>query len=100
MMGFILISRGPPKLEIMLNVLPVLIGRNPTAEICLADADVGTFQCIIDKEGDMLNVSDLCGGCGTLVNGVRITKSTLMPGDRLTVGKAEFLVRYDRGCGG
>lgn len=72
-----------------------MIGRNPTADVCLADAGVGEFQCIIERDDGRLSVADIGGGLGTSVNGHRITRAALMPGDRLRVGRSDFTVQYE-----
>jgi pSer/pThr/pTyr-binding forkhead associated (FHA) protein len=80
---------------ILLNDLPAMIGRNHTADVCLDDADTGDFQCIIEQDGGGLSVADLAGGFGTFVNGHRITRAALMPGDKLAVGRSDFTVQYE-----
>lgn len=79
---------------IVLNDLPVMIGRNHAADVCLDDAGTGEFQCIIEQDDDGLSIADIAGGLGTFVNGRRITKTALLPGDRLGVGKSDFTVQY------
>jgi pSer/pThr/pTyr-binding forkhead associated (FHA) protein len=80
---------------IVLNDLPAIIGRNRTADVCLDDADTGEFQCIIEQDDGGLSVADIAGGLGTFVNGHRITRAALMPGDRLDVGRSNFTVQYE-----
>lgn len=77
--------------EIVLNDLPVVIGRNNAADVCVDDA--GEFHCIIEEEDNRLSVANITGG--TFVNGDRITRATLMPGDRLGVGRSNFTVHYE-----
>ena len=72
-----------------------MIGRNQTADVCLDDADMGEFQCIIEQHGGRLSVADVAGGVGTFVNGHRITRAALMPGDMLGVGRTTFTVEYE-----
>ena len=81
--------------EIVLNDLPAMIGRNHTADICLDDADTGEFQCIIEQDDGGLSVADIAGGLGTFVNSHRITRTALMPGDRLRVGRSDFTVQCE-----
>jgi pSer/pThr/pTyr-binding forkhead associated (FHA) protein len=81
--------------EIVLNDFPAIIGRSDTADVCLSDADTGDFQCIIEQDDGELSVSDIAGGFGTFVNGDRITRTALMPGDRLRVGRSDFTVQYE-----
>jgi pSer/pThr/pTyr-binding forkhead associated (FHA) protein len=81
--------------EIVLNDLPVMIGRNNTADVRLDDADTGEFHCIIEQDDSRLSVADITGGVGTFVNGHRIKRAALMPGDRLGVGRSNFTVHYE-----
>ena len=81
--------------EIVLNDLPAMIGRSHTADVCLDDAGTGEFQCIIEQDDGRLSVADIAGGLGTFVNGNRITRAALMPGDRLGVGRSTFTVQYE-----
>jgi pSer/pThr/pTyr-binding forkhead associated (FHA) protein len=81
--------------EIAIKEFPAMIGRDPSAEINIKDDSwVGHFQCILDKEGDHVRVLDLGTRVGTFVNGRRVQRAVLMPGDTLTVGKTDFTVLY------
>lgn len=88
---------NPVRGRIVLSDLPAMIGRSQTADVVLDDSGVDEFQLMIDLDEGTLKVADLTGGRGTSVNGIRVRKSRLMPGDRLTVGKSDFLVQYQRG---
>ena len=52
--------------EIVLNDLPAMIGRNRTADVCLDDAGVGEFQCIIERDDGWSPISIATGGRGFL----------------------------------
>jgi pSer/pThr/pTyr-binding forkhead associated (FHA) protein len=84
-----------PQRIIAVEELPALIGRDISAEVCLNDSWVGHYQCILEREGRALMVLDLGTRTGTFVNGKRVKKARIMPGDRLTVGRSEFLVSYE-----
>jgi hypothetical protein len=91
-----LISAEVPQRTFVLSDLPAMIGRNPTAQVRLEAVEVGQFQCIIDQDAGKLNVWDIWGGLGVFINGIRVTKASLVPGDRLTVGRTDFFVQYER----
>jgi pSer/pThr/pTyr-binding forkhead associated (FHA) protein len=91
-----LISANAPHCTFVLDDLPAMIGRNRTAEVPVDDAELGEFQSMIEQDRGRLMVEDIAGGLGTFVNGVRIRKIPLKPGDTLRVGNAEFLVKYER----
>ena len=96
MMKVELVSAGPPERRIVLDSLPAMIGRDDSADICLGDSWVGWYQCILDDDDGPLRVLDLGTKTGTFVNGTHIRTATLMPGDRLTVGRTTLLVRCER----
>jgi pSer/pThr/pTyr-binding forkhead associated (FHA) protein len=86
-----------PFRRIVLETLPAMIGRDASAEVSVDDSFVGHYQGIVDKEGDLLRILDLGSRTGTFVNGRRVRHAAeLMPGDRLTVGRTTFVVRYER----
>ena len=85
-----------PKTRIVLDRLPVVIGRNPEADIRLDDRWVSRVHCEISEINGTLLVRDLDSSNGTLVNGQYVKEAHLLPGDRLTVGLSSFEVQYRR----
>lgn len=96
-MKAIFVSVGPPESRIVLTELPAMIGRDARSEIHSKDSWVANAQCIIDEDGGRLRVVDLGSKNGTFVNGSRVRKADLMPGDTLTVGRTDFRVHYEPG---
>ena len=84
------------KPAIVLSQLPATIGRQARAAVRIEDSLVSPFQCVIDAHDDLLTVMDLGSVAGTFVNGVRVMLATLMPGDRITLGRTDYLVQYAR----
>jgi pSer/pThr/pTyr-binding forkhead associated (FHA) protein len=81
---------------IVLDQLPVIVGIDAGADVCLDDSSVGHYQCMIDDSDGVLMVWDLGTKLGTTINGVRISqKAPLMSGDELGIGRHRFMVRYD-----
>ena len=91
-----LISIDPlfPKLKVVLDKLPVVIGRGPDVGLRLEDRWISRIHCEIDEITGTLIVRDLGSKNGTLVNGEHIRSAPLMPEDRLTVGMTSFQVQY------
>ena len=89
-----LTNTDDPKHKIVLSRLPAMLGQDEYAEVRVEDSWVGRYQCIIDREGDRLTVLDLGSKNGTFIDGMRIRRSHLMPGDTLTLGRTNFLVEY------
>jgi pSer/pThr/pTyr-binding forkhead associated (FHA) protein len=84
------------KPRMVLDRLPVVIGRNPEADVRLDDRWVSRVHTEISEINGTLVVRDLDSRNGTLVNGQYIKEAHLLPGDRLTVGLTSFEVQYKR----
>ena len=90
-----LISTGNQQEKIVFDKLPVIIGLAAAADARLQDFWPDRCQCMIDQEGDTLQVLDLGTRTGIWVNDVRVKRAELSPGDRLTAGRTTLLVRYE-----
>ncbi len=78
----------------MITKFPVILTRSSRIGGPAAAGVVSPLHCEIDDRNGLLVVEDLNSRHGTFVNGVRIRKAYLWPGDKLTVGLASFAVRY------
>ena len=75
---------------------PLCVGRAPHCEVVLPDPAVSRQHARLRWEGADLIVEDLASSRGTYVNGVRIERSALRPGDVLRFGlQAEYAVERD-----
>jgi hypothetical protein len=80
------------QVKIDLNELPVIIGRDPTADIPLDDLTLPPFQCMIDEGADGVAVLwNLQNDFPLYVNGHLVTKANLLSGDILTIGQSRFV---------
>jgi pSer/pThr/pTyr-binding forkhead associated (FHA) protein len=68
------------------------IGRAPRADFIVDAALVSRVHCQLSAGAAELEVVDLESTNGTFVNGERIARATLRNGDKLGVGKVEFLI--------
>ena len=68
------------------------MGRSPGAEFIVDAALVSRLHCRLTAGATELQVFDLESTNGTFVNGSRVTEASLKPGDRLGVGRVEFVV--------
>ena len=84
------------KRTFVLDKLPVTIGQGPDAVVHLDDQWVSRRHCEIHAVKGTLVVRDLGSMLGTFVNGLNVTTAALMPGDKLTIGVASFVVDYER----
>ncbi|HLA83892.1 MAG TPA: FHA domain-containing protein [Thermoguttaceae bacterium] len=85
-------QRKPP---IVLDQFPVILGLDPSADVCLDDSSVGHYQCMIDDSDGVLMVWDLGTRTGTTINGARVSqKAVLNSGDELGIGRSRFVAQY------
>lgn len=64
----------------------IRIGRLSTASLVLEDASVARMHALVQVTGAEVVLHDLGSTGGTRVNGTRVTRATLRPGDRFQVG--------------
>jgi hypothetical protein len=84
-----------PEQGVTVHKLPVTIGRGSDTTVRVDDPYTSRRHCEINRLNGALVVRDLNTTNGTFVNGLRITESHILPGDRLTVGETRFLVHYE-----
>jgi DNA segregation ATPase FtsK/SpoIIIE, S-DNA-T family len=68
------------------------IGRSAGAELILDAALVSRIHCRLEANDETLEVVDLDSTNGVYVNGERVMRAHLIPGDRLKVGRVELEV--------
>jgi pSer/pThr/pTyr-binding forkhead associated (FHA) protein len=68
------------------------IGRATNADLVLDAALVSRVHCRLEANDETLEVVDLDSTNGTYVNGERVFRAHLIPGDRLRVGRVELAV--------
>ena len=83
----IAISFGP---DIPLDRRWTLIGRHPECDVLLDSLRVSRRHCIITAESDAVVVRDLGSMNGTWVNGRRVARSRLRPGDEVSIAHMRY----------
>ena len=68
------------------------IGRTTGAEFIVDAAMISRLHCQLTAGATELEVLDLDSTNGTHVNGERVTRAVLKAGDRLGVGRVEFVI--------
>jgi pSer/pThr/pTyr-binding forkhead associated (FHA) protein len=68
------------------------MGRSPGAEFIVEAAMVSRLHCRLTAGATELQVNDLESTNGTFVNGQRVTEASLKTGDKLGVGRVEWVV--------
>ena len=70
------------------------IGRRESCDIVLRFGNVSGQHCELILDRGWWFVKDLNSQNGTRVNGLRVAKKRLDPGDRLTISRHDYEVRY------
>ena len=75
-----------------------IVGRKKgLADIVLDHQGISKLHCAIAKTDGLLFVRDLGSTNGTKVNGQRVTRGALLPGDELSFGSQKFRVHLGPG---
>ncbi|MDQ3665321.1 MAG: sigma 54-interacting transcriptional regulator [Acidobacteriota bacterium] len=74
-----------------LTEAPVVIGRETSANLCIADPSVSRRHSQIEKEGGQFVLADLESLNGTFINDVPVKRRPLAHGDRVRIGDSQFL---------
>ena len=97
MPGWVLRSEATDDIEAMVLRLPngsvKTLGRTARADFIVRVPLVSRLHCRLTADAsNQLVVEDLGSQNGTRVNGRKVDRATLKAGDRLTVGRVEFIV--------
>ena len=95
MPGWILQSNGQKRVTLRIPRGAVkTLGRTARADFIVSAALVSRLHCRLTADrSDQLVVEDLDSTNGTIVNGRRVKRSLLRAGDRLKVGRMEFVIQ-------
>lgn len=75
-----------------------VVGRKPgLCDVVLERGSVSKIHCLIVKTDGLLFIRDLGSTNGTKVNGQRVTRGALLPGDELAFAGAKFRVHLGPG---
>ena len=74
-----------------INEGPILVGRERTATLTLADPAVSRRHSVIERDGEQFVIADLESLNGTFVNDVPVKRRAIQHGDRLRIGDSQFL---------
>ena len=69
---------------------PVLIGRSRRCDFVVGDPSVSRRHALLIRNDDGWTVYDLGSTNGTRINGWRVERATLRPGDELELGGSRF----------
>jgi len=74
-------------LEVMLDRDWMVVGRGRSADVVIAEATISRAHAAIGYAADGFFVQDLGSTNGTMVNGTKIDRHALKPGDRIQMGR-------------
>lgn len=94
--GFALvIERGPQAgMTYLLPAGTVTVGRHPDSSIFLDDVTVSRHHCRFSIDENGLVVEDSGSTNGTYVNGGRVDRASLAPGDEVLIGRFHLIVAH------
>jgi len=75
----------------------VVLGRAPGCDHVISDASVSSEHARISREGGSWRVANLLSTNGTFVNNNKISNGILKEGDRLRLGRVEFIMHDPEG---
>lgn len=70
------------------------VGRRRSSHIYLPFPNVSNNHCELAFSNGIWQLTDLGSANGTKVNGMRVQKKKLRPGDKLTLGKRHYTIEY------
>jgi pSer/pThr/pTyr-binding forkhead associated (FHA) protein len=71
----------------------VVIGRDPQCDVLLSSLHVSRHHCILREEGGDIMLRDLGSANGTWVNGRRVSRARLVPGDEIAIAHLRYQFR-------
>src|SRR3954462_7369424 len=78
-----------------IDIDPIVIGREPGAQIMLGDPEVSSVHCELRATNDGVLVRDLGSTNGTFVGSVKIQEATITMRAEITVGQTRLVVEID-----
>lgn len=94
----LVVERGPQAgMSYLLGPGTTTVGRHPESDIFLDDITVSRHHCRFMLDGEGLAVEDSGSTNGTYVNGDRVDRSVLDPGDEVLIGRFHLIVAHGDG---
>lgn len=88
-------SPGQSQQVIIWDTLEITVGRGPDRDLVIPDSEVSRQHALFRMEGQSFTVADLHTSNGTFVNGTRMSRHQLRPGDIVELGPAKIQFRQE-----
>jgi sigma-B regulation protein RsbU (phosphoserine phosphatase) len=88
---------GEVRRAVPIHTLPFSIGRSEECSLVIAHPQVSREHALINMDGASYVLSDQNSRHGTFVNGSRVTKCILRPGDSITLGSRQSMLTFQDG---
>jgi predicted component of type VI protein secretion system len=88
-------SPGQSQQIIIWDTLEITVGRGPDRDIVIPDSEVSRQHALFAMDGSSHIVADLHTSNGTFVNGARVSRHQLRPGDVVELGPARVQFRQE-----
>ena len=96
MQALLIPADGGPKITLTKDV--TLVGRSrELCDLVIDKGSVSKLQCVIVKTDGLLFIRDLGSTNGTKVNGQKVVRGALLPGDELAFASVKFRVHLGPG---
>lgn len=91
---------GKPVVELPLNDKRITVGRSEDCDLTLDSPEISRQHAVLEDSGAGYQVIDLGTSNGTFVNGEKVERQLLRPGDRVVLGEIALSFRSVRDRGG
>jgi predicted component of type VI protein secretion system len=88
-------SPGQSQQIIIWDTLEITVGRGPDRDLVIPDSEVSRQHALFAMDGSSHIVADLHTSNGTFVNGARVSRHQLRPGDVVELGPARVQFRQE-----
>lgn len=78
--------------DCLLDLAPILIGRDPSCNLVIRSSMISRFHCVIYRAGRHTVIRDLHSTNGVFLNQVRVFQAPLRVGDEFQLGDLNFRV--------
>lgn len=92
---YFLIPEDRPTEKLYLTKISTVMGRDPTSDLFIDNADVSWRHCLLDIQSSGLSVLDLNSTNGTFVNSKLVQNAHLNPSDKIELGPCLFTVNRE-----